>query len=93
MKQVKKITVLRGFWSKAAGCIIYPLPLVMIWKKAKFRSICNPTSKKLKVCWYVQDRLVHTETVEPWTFWSPVSAKCDRIYEYEIKHGIDYPFD
>ena len=93
MKPLKNITVLRSFWSKAAGCIIYPLPLVMLWKKTKFRSICNPTSKKLKVCWYVGEKHIHTEIVKPWVFYSLVSANCDRIFEFEIEQGIDYPFD
>lgn len=82
---------LRSFWSKMLGCTFFPLPLVMVWKKAKYRRVSNPTKYILWVEWWENGVLMHSEEIRPFQMLSGL-GRCDEIREYQIIEGIPYPF-
>ena len=73
-------TVLDKGYQRAVGCLVYPLPLVLVWKKTKFRSIYNPTKKDLYVEWYDHGEFIISRTVKPFTISG--RGRCTEIREY-----------
>ena len=63
------------------GCLVYGLPLVMVWPKTKCRSIYNPTLRDIYVEWWDGEHFIVSSTVKPFTI--SLYGKCTEIREYK----------